>query len=733
MIVIEQRKRGKGSEILHWERFDGKRRLKVVTDFKPYFLVDADSEVPNDERIISVEPTNKVGLKGEPLKRVFTKYPEDVKDVREFFKRSWEADIPFTDRYRIDTQPEFGNECRILFVDIETADLNVAALKPIYCITAFDTELSKYITFAWSKTGVERIEKEKDHSIYIMDDELSMLEKFMEFFEYSDPDIITGWYSDGFDIPYIMNRCAALHVRMDRLSPIRQAYIKGSDFSIKGRCCFDMLPAYKRIHENEMDSYRLEDVAQQELGFGKLAHGGECTQMFNEDLNALIEYNKRDVEILVKLNEKLALFEFYYSLARKTNVALEDTLFNSKLVDQYLLTIQTEKGIALPTKVKRDDIETIKGAKVFEPSKGLKENIGVFDLKSLYPSIIITFNMSPETTNGFMDFEPEPRGLLPTALNDLFEERAKFKREGKDDQQRTVKEIMNSFYGVMLFKNFRLNNRDIGQSITYTGRKIIEWSKERIENMSPYLPEVQPEKRYKVVYGDTDSVFVEGVETVEEAKFIQENLNKSYDEFVSQWNLVDHNFQIEFEAFVEKALFTGKKKRYALLTSNGIKIRGFETRRSNVPRYGRALQEKVLEEILLGKKRAEIIKYIGKAKKYIKSEGNLDDIGVPITLQKPLSMYKGSPLHIRAARYSNTYLGKSFGALDKLLLIYVDRVPIKYPKTDIIALEMGDELPEGFTLDTDKHTHKNVNDLLQPIFDVLDWSIENTRSLLDWR
>lgn len=731
---IEYRiKYGKDAQILQWVRNGDKRDLTIIEDFEPYFLVEENAIVPQDKRIIREETCDFKSLDGRQLKRIITRLPSDVREAREFFEETWEADVPFADRYRIDNDliPLTNNQ-RIFFLDIETMDVNPKSGLPIISIAAYDNILKKYYAFSW-KEGISKPVKmdwEDGTRIFLFGSEFDMLQKFIELLNYCNPDIITGWYSNGFDLPYIYQRLEDTELLYPgMLSPIGQTQMRGDEVRIKGRVCFDMLDAYKRIHENELDSWKLDEVANIELGIGKIGTGADAPVMWTEGLlNELLEYNKKDVELLVQLDEKLKIFDFFFALSNKTNAGLENAFYNSKLVDMYLLSLCHRQNIALPTKQQRDTEESIKGATVLKPEAGLKENLAVFDVKSLYPSIIITWNMSPETTNGFMDFNQEPKGLLPNALKDLFEERARLKAEGRNDQQRVVKEIMNSFYGVMLFKNFRLNNRFIGESITHMGREILAWTKDVVEHLT--------QSDYKVVYGDTDSIFVEGVKTKTEGEEIANIINESYDDLAKKYNLKDHHLTIEFESFVKAALFTGKKKRYALLLEDDtLKIRGFERRRSNSPRLTRDFQEEIFKQILNGRGQTAIKTYIKDEKEKIKDGGVklLDEIGIPITLQKSIGLYKNFPQHVKAADYSNKYLGTHHGAGSKLLLIFVKKTPFKYPKTEVIALEFGMELPEGFIVNIDEHIKRCIDNPVTPLFEACGWSLQaETKSLFEF-
>lgn len=716
---------------------DGERIVKKHS-FVSYFYILEGDYVPEDDIQFKRENSDVKNLFGKKLdKLTFNNYA----DLREFAKRlkdinvkTFEADLKPENRFRIDNKTgNFTvNNQRIMYIDIETQDLNLESENEIISLVIYDNYIKKYIAYVWrtdlnnnSSSNIKFNHQNKDFCVETkkFNNEKDMLKSFLDDLIEMNPDIISGWNVDSFDIPYIINRLEKNKISKDALSSIGKViYKKGKDWKnvildIKGRTVFDLFKAYKKIHENELDSYKLENVAQEELGYGKTEESGALAKdLWQTKIRKLIIYNIVDVVLLVELNQKIKLFNFFFDLANFVNSDLSDVLQNSRNVDNYLLTYCRNKKIALPSKeFKR--FNGIEGAFVLKPNKGLKQKMGIFDLQSLYPNIMRSFNMSPETVRDFMDFNREKKGLVPTVLENLFNLRAEYKSKGLDNEQRVVKEIMNSFYGVMLFSGFRLSNENIGKSITHMGRETILATKEFIEK----------DGKYTVEYADTDSVFVTPLNSKEEAEELHKQINEYYDVyFKEKHGLEKHYFVMEYEDYVPSALFTGVKKRYILKTGeNKYKIRGFEVRRSNVPKLAREVQEKVLIDIVEGKDKKYIKKYLSEVKdKFTNNKVNIDDIGNPMGIKKNIEEYtKTMPIHVRAAKYSNEYLNRNFGADDKVKLYYILRVPQKYPKTDVIALESGDEIPEGFILDMKKHKEKCVDNLTDPIFEALGWNM----------
>jgi len=273
---------------------------------------------------------------------------------------------------------------------------------PLHSVTLYDTYLNMYITLV--RTG-ERTghEKRDNHLIVYFGDENKLLSELVKLANLLEPDVLIAWNAE-FDYPYIVNRLLRL----------------GLQNPFHGTDVFDLLTAYKRLYRRK--SYRLKAVALEEgLITEDEAKIGYDPSM---PLEELIKYNKRDVEIMVKLDEKYKLVDFYTALKEYVGVAhLEDTFSNSILIDTELLRIAKERGVVLPS-VEGGENEGYEGAIVLEPPAGIYENVALFDMTAYYPSIIMSFNISPDTLvvgNTSEDairynnvaFKKYPTGLLP--------------------------------------------------------------------------------------------------------------------------------------------------------------------------------------------------------------------------------------------------------------------------------------------------------------------------------
>ena len=520
-----------------------------VTGFLPYFYVPEEQVGQAYPAQVTIEPdTIYRSIRGEKLKRLYTVRPGDVREARERY-RHFEADIPFATRFMIDcgltgavsvpattvdyhelVPAEVDAPARVCMIDIECEDergFPDTQRDAIICITCHDSFDNDYTTFLFGGgTMPAEISKKESagglvngcfrkgvHTICSYADEVSMLKAFGAYIARRDPDILSGWNFVDFDMPYIMGRMEKLG-----LSPVMLARLPGMTerSALRGRALFDLLTGYKKMHSTQKESYRLDAIAQEEVGESKVRYTGTVSDLWKKQPALLVEYNYKDVELCVAINKKDNIVGFYREIARYVGCPLDKTLNSSSVIDVYILRKAHGKYV-LPSKGFAN-AEEFEGATVFEPSKGVRENVVVLDLKSLYPMAMMTINASPETKdpdgeltapNGIR-FRKQPDGLTRSILSELLKERDARKNLRNtfpygspqyllyDMQQNVLKVIMNTYYGVSGYTRFRLFDREIGAAVTSVGRAIIEHTRRVIE-----------QEGYKVIYGDTDSCMVQ--------------------------------------------------------------------------------------------------------------------------------------------------------------------------------------------------------------------------------
>ena len=747
-----------------------------VTGFRPYFYVpeeEAQTKALPPQATLEPEEVYR-SIRGEPLRRLYTQRPADVRDIRERY-RHFEADIPFATRFMIDrgltggvgapaTPVDYHDlmpadvdaPARLCTMDIECEDergFPDPQRDAITCITCHDSFDNDYTTFllAGGGTPADIAEKERGgglgngcfkkgtHTICTYADEVAMLRAFAAYIAARDPDVLSGWNFVEFDMPYITGRMEKLG-----LSPSSLARLPGQTErnALRGRVLFDLLTGYKKMHSTQKESYRLDAVAKEELGEQKVRYTGTLSALWKEQPALLVEYNFKDVELCVGINTKDNIIGFYREIARYVGCPLDKTLNSSSVIDVYILR-KASGTYVLPSKGFAAS-EEFEGATVFDPSKGVRENVVVLDLKSLYPMAMMTINASPETKdaggelkapNGIR-FKNQPDGLTRSIISELLKERDEKKAlrntfaSGSpqyvlyDMQQNVLKVIMNTYYGVSGYTRFRLFDREIGAAVTSVGRAIIEHTRRVIEKQG-----------YKVIYGDTDSCMVQlppldRTKTIETAQAIEKHLNASYSEFAkTELNADIHYFSIKFEKIYARFFQAGKKKRYAglLVWKEGremhdIDIVGFETRRSDTPQITKVVQKKVMEMILSGERYDGVKSYLSDViKKYRAGKYSLDEVGIPGGIGKSLDDYETDDVQVRGAKYANQYFHTEFGKGSKPKRIYIRAVTSKYPKTDVICFEYADQVPKEFVPDWELMLDKTIKQPISRIIEALGW------------
>jgi DNA polymerase I len=418
---------------------DDERAVHVeVYEFDPYFYAPTDSLTDADlqrDRITGWEETDENGdpyesIRGERLTKIFGQTPRDVGQMREEFDH-YEADILFPNRLLIDKDITSGvrvparretadGPIRVPHDELEPVDASVdprvntfdievddrqgfpeEGEETIVCLTSHDSYDDQYIVWLYdSPAGIDPpealdaydpIEDDFEADVRVFEEEEAMLEAFVEYVEETDPDVLTGWNFDDFDAPYFLDRMEALQgphhdydLSIDRLSRVDEVWRsnwQGPD--IKGRVVFDLLYAYQRTKFSELDSYRLDAVGEQELGVGKERYPGDIGDLWEDDPERLLEYNLRDVELCVELNEQQNIIPFWLEVASFVGCKLEDATTPGDAVDMYVLH-KLHGNFALPSKGKHD-AEDYEGGAVFDPITGVRENVTVLDLKCFSP------------------------------------------------------------------------------------------------------------------------------------------------------------------------------------------------------------------------------------------------------------------------------------------------------------------------------------------------------------
>ncbi|SDC16767.1 DNA-directed DNA polymerase [Natrinema hispanicum] len=813
---------------------DGELEHVQVVGFKPYFYAPTDTlERPPEEQYDRLTGSREYdhdgepyeSIRGEKLTKIFGQTPRDVGQVRDDFEH-YEADILFPNRFLIDKDirsgvrvPERRADDDSLVVphdEVEAADVNADPRvntfdievddrsgfpedgeEPIVCLTSHDSYRDEYVMWLYEAPvgdgeipdeidDYDPIEGAIDHEVRVFEEEEAMLEAFIEYIEDTDPDLLTGWNFEDFDAPYFLDRLEELDgphhdydLSIDRLSRVDEVWRSnwgGPD--IKGRIVFDLLYGYQRMVFSELDSYRLDAVGEVELGVGKERYAGDIGDLWEDDPTRLLEYNLRDVELCVELDRQQEIIPFWGEVRSFVGCKLEDAPTPGDAVDMYVLH-EAHGRFALPSKGQQEAGDEYEGGAVFEPITGVKENVTVLDLKSLYPMCMTTINASPETkvdpdeydgetyeAPTGTHFQKEPDGVNREMITELLDEREEKKAlrdqhepgtpeyEQYDRQQGAVKVIMNSLYGVSGWDKFRLYDKEAAAAITATGRDVIEFTDEAANELD-----------YQVTYGDTDSVMLElgpdvpKDDALEQSFEIEEYINGRYDDFAREdLNAEEHRFQIEFEKLYRRFFQAGKKKRYAghITWKEGkdvdnIDIVGFEYQRSDIAPITKEVQHEVIEMIVKDGDIEGAKEYVnGVIEDVLAGEVSLEDLAIPGGIGKRLDNYDTDTAQVRGAKYANLLLGTNFQRGSKPKRLYLDRVDPSFFQRleeddgfdartdplygafkrdpDVICFEYEDQIPDAFEVDYDTMLEKTLQGPIERILEALGVSWEEVKS-----
>ena len=502
----------------------------------------------------------------------------------------FESDIPretrvLTDLYLQNDTPSTGH--KVVFFDIEVSMENgIPNIEnpnnEVTAITLYDSVTKEYTVLVLDKTVSRGNYKKGDTDTYFFKDEIDLLYKFVDVYESIGPTIITGWNSDYFDVPYLYNRLKQQcgNGVANKLSPIGK--LKYSKFRkkwmIAGVSSLDYLDLYKKFTYGQQPNYRLDTIGRIEVGMGKVEYEGSLDELFRTDLDKFIEYNVQDVRIIVELDKKMKLIELVRGICHVGHVQYEDYCYSSKFLEGTIITYLHRKGIVVSNKPAdgrqlmndrmESDGEGFIGAYVKPPIPGLYDWVYSLDLQSLYPSIIMSLNISPETKSGFVTnwdiekhrnnqidvylvrdketdhvvrmnrenfvkfmndsnlmissngvlYDTNKVGIIPEVLNQWFAERVeyknlmkKYKNEGNleladyyDRRQHIQKIFLNSLYGVLGLPIFRFFDIDNALAVTATGQDVIKNSANFANKL--YQDKLQDTKDY-CIYIDTDSLY----------------------------------------------------------------------------------------------------------------------------------------------------------------------------------------------------------------------------------
>jgi len=584
-----------------------------------------------------------------------------------------------------------GFKPKILAYDIETDNLQIGKGE-ILMISLVSKNFKKVITWKGSEKNLATLGRGNKKSrpselrgesaretrgslayVEYVKDESELIEKFVEYIKKISPDFLVGYFSDGFDLPYLKARAEKHKVKLSLgLDNSQPRFTRGINLTgkIKGIVHVDLLKFIRITYSQYMQSetLSLNEVSKEFLGETKKDFNP--SELEGVNWTKFYEYNLHDSVLTLKLFEK-----FWPDLLEFTKV-IREPIFDisrnglSKQVESYILH-NLEKFNEIPEKkpVHKEISERrksggVEGAFVFEPTPGLYNDLAIFDFTSMHTSIIISMNISKSTllTKRIKDSYSSPElelwgkktkfyftkkpGFFPSLLKEIFEKRKKYKEEYKKNPNVITKARSNAFkvlsasaHGYIGFFGARYYSLESSASILAFVRK---FNKQIIEKTK--------KEGFRVVYADTDSV----------AFTTKGKTKKQILEFLKKLNSeLPGVMELELEGFFKRGLWVkkrsgkiGAKKKYALIDKNNkIKIRGFETVRRDWCRLSRDMQNKVIRQILKDGNEKRALEYVKNLVKKIKErEVNKEDLIIRTQLKKPLSEYKAISPHVIAAK-----------------------------------------------------------------------------------
>ena len=467
---------------------------------------------------------------------------------------NWDSDKILTVTIDIETRADNG------FPEPEKAEEEMLA------ITIKNQTTKKIIVW-----GLGEFKNDRDDVTYInCSNENELLAKFMNFWTKHYPDVVTGWNTDFFDIPYLINRVTKVlgEDRAKEFSPwglisSRKVYNHGREqqvYDITGVANLDYLQLYRKFTYTNQESYALNHIAFVELGQKKNENPYETFQdWYTKDYQSFVEYNIVDVELVDRLEDKMKLLELLLTMAYEAKVNYEDVFGQVKYWDVLIHNYLKNKKIVIPQKSGQSKSDKFEGAYVKDPQVGQHKWVMSFDLNSLYPHLIMQYNMSPETLvtgnyikladdktyvnemlreidldipenttitpNGAL-YRTDKLGFLPEMMQDIYNDRTIYKKkmlkakqdyeDTKDPQylkyisrynniQMARKISLNSAYGAIGNQYFRYYDLAIAEGITTAGQLSIRWIEKKINQ---YLNKLLNTDKDYVIASDTDSIYV---------------------------------------------------------------------------------------------------------------------------------------------------------------------------------------------------------------------------------
>lgn len=616
----------------------GPFELQIVT--RPVLFVDHGVALPPGLPVAEQRELSLTDFQGRQLDALYFATQEDLREARLAIRMqdllTFESDILPADRYRMERfihgaitfsgqgLAQGGVRCFM------NPTVKAATWRPVLSTCSFDIETGQagqLYSIAYDQCGRNAArhvhivgEQPIDAEwISVHPDERSVLAAFLRDVERLDPDVLIGWNVVGFDLRFLERKCEELGMRLTlgRRGARMRITSRGSrHFShTSGRIVIDGIQALRNAFYT-FEDFSLETVASELLGRGKDINAkgsgkvAEIERRFREDKPALALYNLEDCRLVSEIFDHTSILEMMLTRTEVSGMLLDMLGRSVGAFEHIYLPRLHRAGLIAPDLDDIPQAQHAAGGLVFTPEPGIHDHVVVLDFKSLYPSVIRTFKIDPLSrlrheinpirTPVGTEFSATEH-ILPDYIAGMMELRAEAKRIGNAPLSQAIKILMNSFYGVMGSPGCRLYHYDLPSAITGTGQWLLRRTRELLETWS-----------YRVLYGDTDSLFVclqphEVATPFEAARRLVAHVNRELTELLKREFEVDSVLDLEFEKYYRKCFLspvrddaaTGAAKRYAgLLVSEAgeesLDLRGLEAVRSDYTALARRFQRELL-------------------------------------------------------------------------------------------------------------------------------------------
>ena len=773
---------------------DKDRNRVIIEDdsFFPFFYIDKDTVIDKYDSDITRKVKNFEGgyknINDDEVIKVCFNVPYDTYALRNKFQLTYNSNIRFTTNYLVNKKLFYGVrqfegdilpmdaipniEPRRVYLDIECVMeegiANVDKADGVICnICLYDSYSKHYYSLFYHPTFAikNNIHNENNWTILTFSDECSLLEYFISMIKDIDPDYLMGWNSEGYDLPMIINRCKRLGINYTFLSTSHGVNVEKPeernkadsiirdrsdlkleyDVKIRGRQVVDLMVLYKVLHRNEgISRFTLDEIGERVVGKKKNVLPDTYYNTWMKHPLDMIKYNKQDVKLCVDIDEEDGISNKFEDLRKVIGLDMETAYQSNMEIGKSLLLRETDKAIPV---IKRKEAMGSIEVCVTNPAGKIIDNIINFDLNQLYPSIIRTFNISPETMSDDGDieidewkFRSHPLGILPKTIESLQNRRKEVQVLSKktmamygitdkrfknlDNQQKWLKSIINAVsYGVASI----LFDAKLARAIPFIGNLISTKTMEKIEELS-----------YAHVYGDTDSTFVKGRgnkvgELVLNGREIEEKLNEYYPDLLSKFGVKDSHIKIEMKEIYSRVFFKAKRRYIStiiwkdgkILDKPELTITGEE--RGNYSQLSKEVAERIYDMFLVENKDANTVRKVVRNVVEAIKNGKipLSMYAIPTSMTKKKEEYTGSAKNhprIRAREYSNKYFGTNYG-IGNVSVAHVksfDENSERYPSTDVIAFDYIENVPKSFwdthEVDYNEMVDKSVRARIEDIF-----------------